>query len=144
MEESIYASILKVENAKELLNTSKKYTKFSMNEKNELSDNHWVNVCFESNVIDLSSDTWWLDSGVTIHACNSMQAVIRRRSLTCLEQYVYMRDDTRVQVDFLRVIRLQLNTRNFLELQDVAFIPSIRRNMISVPILDRLEYSFLF
>ena len=50
------------------------------NEKNELSDNHWVNVCFESNVIDVSSDTWWLDSGATIHACNSMQAVISRRN----------------------------------------------------------------
>ena len=40
MEESIYARILKVENAKELLNASKKYTRFSKNEKNELSDNH--------------------------------------------------------------------------------------------------------
>ena len=40
---------------------SKKYTKFSKNEKNELSNNYWVNVCFESNVIDVSSDTWWLD-----------------------------------------------------------------------------------
>ena len=42
------------------------------NKKNELSDNHWVNVCFESNIIDVSSDTWWLDSGATIHTCNSM------------------------------------------------------------------------
>ena len=92
----------------------------------------------------MPSDTWWLDSGVIIHACNYMQAVIRKRSLTCLERYVYMRDGTRVQVDFLRVIRLQLNTGNFLELRDVAFIPSIRRNLILVPILDRLEYSFLF
>ena len=38
------------------------------NEKNELSDNHGVNVCFESNIIDVSSDTWWLDSDATIHA----------------------------------------------------------------------------
>ena len=27
------------------------------NEKYELSDNHWVNVCFESNIIDVPSDT---------------------------------------------------------------------------------------
>ena len=33
----------------------KKYTKFSKNEKNELCDNHWMNVCFESNII--ASDT---------------------------------------------------------------------------------------
>ena len=38
------------------------------NEKNELSDNYWVNVCFESNIIDVLSDTWGLNSGATIHA----------------------------------------------------------------------------
>ena len=56
IEDSIYASIPKIENAKEFLDAiSKKYTKFSKNEKNELSDNHWVNVCFESNIIDVPS-----------------------------------------------------------------------------------------
>ena len=103
-----------------------------------------MNVCFESNIIDVSSDTWWLDSGATIHACNSTQVVISRRSPTSFEQYMYMGDGTKVQVDFLGVVRLQLSTRNFLELQDVVFIPSIKRNLISVPILDRLEYSFFF
>ena len=92
----------------------------------------------------MPSDTWWLDSGATIHACNSMQAVISRRSPTRLEQYVYMGDSTRVQVDFLRLVRFQLSTIIFLELQDVVYKPSIRRNLISLPILDRLGYSFLF
>ena len=68
-------------------------------------------------------------------------AILCRRSSTSLEQYVYIGDDTRVKVDFLGVVRLQLSRRNFLELQDVAYIPSIRRNLISVPILDRLGYS---
>ena len=91
MEDSIYASIPKIENAKEFLYAiNKKYTKFSKNGKNELSDNHWVNVCFESNIIDMPSNTWWLDSGATIHACRN------RRSPTSLEQYVYMGDGTRV------------------------------------------------
>ena len=94
----------------------KKYTKFSNNGKNELSNNHWVNVCFESNIIDVLFDTWWLDSCVTIHACSFMQAVISIRSPISLEQYVYMGDGIRVQVDFLRVVRLQLSTRNFLVL----------------------------
>ena len=66
------------------------------NEKNELYDNHWVNVCFEFNIIDVPSDTWWLDSGTTIHACNSMQAVISRNIQTSLEQYMYMGDSTKV------------------------------------------------
>ena len=46
MEDSIYASIPKIENAKEFFYViRKKYTKFLNNEKNELSDNHLVNVC---------------------------------------------------------------------------------------------------
>ena len=54
MEDFIYASIPKNENAKEFLDAiSKKYTKFSKNEKNELSDNQWVNVCFEPSIIDV-------------------------------------------------------------------------------------------
>ena len=74
-----------------------------------------MNVYFESNIIDLSSDTLWLDSGATIHVCNYMQAVISRRSPTSLEQYVYMGDGTRIQVDLMGVVRLQLSTRNFLK-----------------------------
>ena len=92
-----------------------------------------MNVCFESNIIDVSYDTWWLDSGATIHACNYMQAMISIRSPTSLEQYVYMEDDIR-----------NFSIRNFLGLQDVSFIPSIRRNLISIPILDRFGYSFPF
>ena len=80
------------------------------NGKNELSDNHLLNVCFESNIIDVLFDTWWLESGATIHACNSMQAVISKRNPTSLEQYVCMGDGTKVQVDFLGVFRLQLIT----------------------------------
>ena len=34
------------------------------------------------------------------------------------------------KLTLLGVVRLQLNIRNFLELQDVAFIPLIRRNLI--------------
>ena len=40
---------------------------------------------------------------------------------------MYMGDSTRVQVDFLGVVRLRLITGNFLELQDVAYIPSIMK-----------------
>ena len=97
-----------------------------------------MNICFESNGIDMSSDTWWLDSGATIHVCNSMQVMLSKRNLSSLEQYVYMGDDIIVQAVFLGVVILHLSTRNFLELQDLAYIPSIRRNLISVPILDRL------
>ena len=74
-----------------------------------------------------------------------MQAVISKRRPTSLEQYMNMGDGTRVQVDFLGVVRLWLSIGNFLELRDMAYIPSsIRRNLILVPILNKLGYSFFF
>ena len=27
-------------------------------------------VCFESNMVDICHDTWWIDSGCTIHVTN--------------------------------------------------------------------------
>ena len=57
---------------------------------------------------------------------------------------MFMGNDTKVQVVSLGIVRLHLNTFFFFFfLQNVAFIPSIIINLIYVPILDRLEYSFL-
>ena len=39
---------------------------------------------------------------------------------------------------------MKLSKGIFLELQNVVFIPSTMRNSISLPVLDRLGYSFLF
>ena len=50
---------------------------------------------------------------------------------------MYMGDGSRVQVEFLGTVRLQLNTGDFLELFDVVYIPSIRRNLISVSLLEK-------
>ena len=144
-EDSIYASIPNIENAKEFLDViSKKYKKFSKNEKKELSDDHWS--MFVLNLMSLMCHLifgCWIVV-LPIKLANSMHAVISKRSPSSLKQYVYIRDNTRVKIDFLEVVRLQLSTRIFLELQDVAYIPSIRRILISLPILNRLGYSFLF
>ena len=57
---------------------------------------------------------------------------------------MYMGDCIKVQVDFLGVVRLLVSIGNFLELRDVAYIPSIRRNLISVSILVDLDIVFFF
>ena len=72
-----------------------------------------VNVCFESNIIDVSSNTWRLDSGATIHACNYVQVMISKRSPTSQEQYMFIGDNTSVRVAFLGVVRLHLSIEIF-------------------------------
>ena len=56
------------------------------------------------------------------------------RSPTSQEHYVFMRNDTRVQAVSLGIVILHLNI-DFFFWQNAAFIPSIRINLILVPIL---------
>ena len=93
-----------------------------------------------------TSTAWWLDSGATIHACYYEQSMTSRKSPTSQEQYVYT-GGTKVHVfffSFFKFERLQCSKENFIDLHDVACIPSIWRNLIFVPILDRLRYIYIY
>ena len=62
--------------------------------------NPCLKVCLEYNIIDVLTNSWWLDIGATIHVTNFIPEVTSRKSPTSLEQFVYMRDGTRVKGDF--------------------------------------------
>ena len=66
----------------------------------EKKGNPSVKVCLESNIIDVPTNSWWLDTGATIQVINLIQAVTSRRSPTSLEQFIYMGNGTRANVDF--------------------------------------------
>ena len=36
----------------------------------------YIYVCFESNLTEIPSNTWWLDSGATTHISNTMQGFL--------------------------------------------------------------------
>ena len=38
-------------------------------------------VCFESNLTEVPSNTWWIDSGFTVHVSNSMQGSLTIQTL---------------------------------------------------------------
>ncbi|RVW21903.1 Retrovirus-related Pol polyprotein from transposon TNT 1-94 [Vitis vinifera] len=98
----------------------------------------------ETNIVDVHANSWWLDTGATIHVTNSLQEMTNRRKPSKHEECVYMGDGSKVKVEFFGMIKLKLITKSFLLLHNVAFIPSLRRNLISVSSLDRHGYSFHF
>ena len=51
------------------------------------------------------------------------------------EEFVYMGNGSKVKVEFFGMIKLRLATKIFVLLHDVAYIPSLRRNLISVSVL---------
>ena len=98
----------------------------------------------ETNIVDVHVNSWWLDTGATIHVINSLQEMTNKRKSSKHEEFVYMGDGSKVKVEFFGMIKLRLATKSFLLLHDVAYIPSLRRNLISISILDRQGYSFHF
>jgi len=94
-------------------------------------------ACFESNVIDVPPNSWWLDSGATIDVVNSLQGFISLRKLSDVESKIIMGDEARALV-----VSLNLPSGHVLLLKDVVYVPSMRRNLISVSILDKCGYTF--
>ncbi|KAH9648506.1 Integrase catalytic domain-containing protein [Citrus sinensis] len=98
-------------------------------------------VCFESNLVDVPSDTWWLDTGATINITNSLHEFRSRREPNERELIVHMGNGVTTKVESIGVGRLHLATGYFLDLLDTAYTHSIRRNLIFVSILDRCGYN---
>ena len=54
-------------------------------------------VCY--NMIEVSYNTWWIDSGSTFHLSNSLQEMINLRKPVRNEQYIYFGNKMRSHVE---------------------------------------------
>ena len=101
-------------------------------------------VCHESFFIEAPCNTWWIDSGSTIHFVNTMQGFLNTRKPTSHEQQVYSGNKLFSQVEAVGTFRLILKSGYVLDLDNVFFIPHFSRNLISVSKLDIIGYGFWF
>lgn len=94
----------------------------------------------------MPSNTWWLDTGATIHVINVLQEVKNRRKPSDLEKnvHIFVCNGARLKVEYFGDIKLHLVTGHILELKDVAYVSSIRRNLISISFLDKCGFCFSF
>jgi hypothetical protein len=56
-------------------------------------------VCFESSMVDVPSDTWWLDIGANINVTNSLQKLQSTRKLSNGELKLNMGNSVKVEVE---------------------------------------------
>ena len=61
-----------------------------------------------------------------------------------VESKIIMGDGARALVEDIGVVSLNLPSGHVLLLKDVVYVPSMRRNLISVSILDKCGYTFEF
>lgn len=102
-------------------------------------------VYFEINLVYVPKDTWWIDSGVTTHTSMYMHGGLWSFPSSDAKRFIYVRNRNKFALDAIGTFRLLLLKDGFpLDLVETFLAPSIRRNLISVSILDKSGYACSF
>ena len=91
-----------------------------------------------------STGTWCVDTGATNHVCNSLQGFQETRQLSDGEIYLHMGNATKVAAVAVGDLHLSFGRDRILVLKNCLFVPSIRRNLVSVSSLVKNGYSVYF
>ena len=81
-------------------------------------------------MVDVNHNTWWIDSGSTIHISNTLQGMRNMRKLVGSEQNVLSGNKVDSHVESIRTYSLVLDNGYVLDLERTFYIPSFSRNLI--------------
>ena len=101
-------------------------------------------VYFESNVVNVNHNTWWIDFGSTIHVSNTLQGMQNLRKPVVSEQCIYSGNKMSSRVEAIGTCSLVLSSGFILELEKTFYVPNFSRNLISISRLVPLGFSFNF
>ena len=102
----------------------------------------FAHACFESNLVNVPLDSWWLDSGATVLVATFLQGIRNMRKPSEKESKLKVGSDIGIDVEHIGIVVLELDYS--LVLDNVFYVPSFRRNLISFSMLDKAGYSFTF
>ena len=97
----------------------------------------------EVNMSLSQNSTWVLDTACGSHICNSLQGLRRSRTLEEEEVILRMGNGARVAATAVGSFNLHMPTVKTIVLNNCYFVPSIVRNIISIPMLDLAGFSFV-
>ena len=101
-------------------------------------------VCYESNMISVNINTWWIDYGSTIHIANSLQGMQNLKKSVGSELSILSNNKMGSHVEAIGTCTLTLSNDFVLVLERTFYVPSFSRNLISVSRLVPLGFSFTF
>ena len=101
-------------------------------------------VCYESNMVNVNINTWWIDFGSTIHIANYLQGMQNLRKLVGSELSILSGNKMGSHVEAIGTCTLTLSNGFVLVLEKTFYVPSFSRNLIFVYRLVPLGFSFTF
>ncbi|KAF3792772.1 Retrovirus-related Pol polyprotein from transposon TNT 1-94 [Nymphaea thermarum] len=100
----------------------------------EDSDREVICVVSECLFADGDLTGWWVDSGATHHIAKTKEGVIHMENLSLKTHKVYMGNNSYCDVMGIGTYRLNVGGTSVV-LNEVLYVPSMRRNLVSVPAL---------
>ena len=101
-------------------------------------------MSYESYLVDIRPNSWWIDTGASIHITNSLQGYLTSKRLSKWERTITLGNGTKVEIEAIGTLRLILDTGFIMDLVDTIYVPVFTRNLILVPRLDSYGYELKF
>ena len=97
----------------------------------------------EAMMVESTSSSWWIDLATTRHIIRSREFFVNSKEKVVGEHKVYIGNNAYSYVLGEGKCKISIKG-SIIVLHDVLYVPSIRRNLISVPILDNKGYRIKF
>ena len=101
-------------------------------------------VYYESNMVNVNQNMWWIDFGSTIHVSNTLQGMENLRKPVRSERYIYSGSKMSSHVEAIGTCNLVLSNDFILELEKTFYFPNFSKNLISISRFVPLGFSFNF
>ena len=82
--------------------------------------------------LSYAKSSWWINLGATIYVVNSLQGFHTSRTLQRGERRNKVANGVEAEVEVIGDLSLKLDDGFRLQLSDILYVPSLRRNLISV------------
>lgn len=100
-------------------------------------------VFVESNLVLVPPNSWWFDTGCSVHITNTLQGFSRERAANKGEYNIFVGNGIKVAVESIGSVKLKLSSGFVLELKDVLYVPSMRRSLVSASKLVKSGFAFI-
>ena len=101
-------------------------------------------MSYESFLVDVPPNSWWMDTGASIHITNTMQGYLTSRKLNKGERSITVGNGIEVDAEVIGTLHLILDSGFTLDLVNTVYVPVFPRNLVSISQLDSCGYEFKF
>jgi len=79
--------------------------------------------------VDYATNTWWIDSGATVHVANSLQGFATKMTLRKGERKIRVANGVEVEAEAVGVFTLLLHIGFELQLNNVLYISFMKKKL---------------